>query len=320
MYFSVKRHRNMIIQQGTHTKFINIRLINLFVEIFQLQDNLVKINEERFPSESSIQKLVEENLDVLFSDVEFVDTEVKMGDTRFDTLAFNPQQKSFVIIEYKKGRKDAFSQGLSYLYKLNEMKDRAILIYQKKKKRLLDGDDIKWDKTRIIFIAPEFTKHQKDANKISKDNIELYEINRYQNKIITLNKLGDSPPRPLLPIDDGKRPPVSEEDYLERMYGDSTTHNPIRDLWRELRKKINESFPDMKYVQKKVSGRYKINDNVVCSLQAFKNCIYLSYSTQGKSLLGESVEYVIHGGKHQSMAKIKDMQDIKKALLDLMHN
>lgn len=285
-------------------------------------DNLVKVNEEKFTNEKLMQKFVEANLDVLFSDIEFVDTEVIMDDYRFDTLAFNPQQKSFVIIEYKNiSSRDLIGQGLSYLHKLKNKKGEVILHYNTMKNQSLGMKDIVLDKTRVIFIAPGFTKRQKDASKESEQNIELYEIKRYQNGIVTFNKLGG-------PDQGGqggssragKRNGVKkfdEEDYLEGKYGGSKIPTATRDLWVELRKTIDEYFTDIKYEQQKSFGSYVVNNKLVCRLVAKQKYIRLFYRTQDKSFLAEN-EFVEWKGRSKKdgmhVSIIKNTEDGEKAL------
>ena len=62
--------------------------------------NTVELNS--FKKEREIQDLVENNTETLF-DIDFVSSEFKIGEFRIDTLCFDNETNSFVIIEYKKG-------------------------------------------------------------------------------------------------------------------------------------------------------------------------------------------------------------------------
>lgn len=68
------------------------------MRIFQSQDNnLVEISEEKtngkyFGLEKVIQSLVENNLDTIFSGLEFVETEFQIDDLRPDTIAFDSEK------------------------------------------------------------------------------------------------------------------------------------------------------------------------------------------------------------------------------------
>ncbi|MBR8748600.1 hypothetical protein IX317_000259 [Fusobacterium sp. DD29] len=58
---------------------------------------------DEFKLEKDLQNFVEKNLDYLL-DLEFVESEFTIENYRLDSLAFDKENKSFVIIEYKKGK------------------------------------------------------------------------------------------------------------------------------------------------------------------------------------------------------------------------
>lgn len=61
-----------------------------------------EMKQERFFLEKDIQILVEANLSEIFN-LQFVASELSVEKFRIDTLAFDEDSNSFVIIEYKKG-------------------------------------------------------------------------------------------------------------------------------------------------------------------------------------------------------------------------
>lgn len=63
---------------------------------------LKKIAKEDFKLERHIQTLTEDNIETIFFGLEFVKTEFQLNNLRMDTLAFDRESKSFVIIEYKR--------------------------------------------------------------------------------------------------------------------------------------------------------------------------------------------------------------------------
>ena len=86
-----------------------------------------------FKKEKDIQDLVEQNSMTLFG-VDFVSSEFTIGEFRIDTLCFDHDNNSFVIIEYKKGSSySVIDQGYSYLSKMLNNKDSFILEYCKNK-------------------------------------------------------------------------------------------------------------------------------------------------------------------------------------------
>ena len=84
--------------------------------IFNLtQGKLSKINEVSFVLEKDMQKIVENNLQSLFN-LEFVVSEFYINGLRVDSLSFDKESNSFVIIEYKKARNfTVIDQGYAYL-------------------------------------------------------------------------------------------------------------------------------------------------------------------------------------------------------------
>ena len=93
------------------------------MKLFKIKnENIEQIKNDPFKLERDIQDVVEKNVNTLF-DVEFVKSEYKIQNFRFDTLCFDNETNSFVIIEYKKGSSySVIDQGYSYLSKmLNKM-------------------------------------------------------------------------------------------------------------------------------------------------------------------------------------------------------
>jgi len=86
--------------------------------IFQIQKNntLVQIEEKKIDLEKDIQKLTEENLSDIFG-LTFIKSEFPFQNFRIDTLAFDEETQSFVIIEYKRDRSfSVVDQGYAYLH------------------------------------------------------------------------------------------------------------------------------------------------------------------------------------------------------------
>jgi type II secretory pathway component PulC len=122
-------------------------------------NKLERVREVQF-KEKDLQTIVESNLEQVFG-LQFVTSELATGSFRFDTLAFDPQAKAFVIIEYKKdSNMNVVDQGFAYLSTLLRNKAEFILEYNEHSKSNLKRDDVDWTQTRVIFVSPEFTKYQ----------------------------------------------------------------------------------------------------------------------------------------------------------------
>jgi RecB family endonuclease NucS len=67
------------------------------------KDKLNPIKEEKFKLEKHIQQLTEDNLSMIFG-LDFIKSEFSLHDFRIDSLAFDKESNSFVIIEYKRDK------------------------------------------------------------------------------------------------------------------------------------------------------------------------------------------------------------------------
>lgn len=159
------------------------------MNLFQLnKTQLEAIKPIPFKLEKEIQILVEGNLPTLF-DLEFVKSEFQLHNLRIDTLAFDPQSNSFVIIEYKKGKSySVIDQGYSYLSLLLNNKADFILEYLERTNKSLKREDVDWSQSRVLFISPQFTTYQKQSIEFKDLPFELWVIKRYSNDTIALNQ------------------------------------------------------------------------------------------------------------------------------------
>ena len=76
---------------------------------------LKDVDIKPFKKEIEIQRLVEENCETIFQ-LDFIIKELTVGNYRVDSLCFDHENNSFVIIEYKKGNSySVIDQGYTYL-------------------------------------------------------------------------------------------------------------------------------------------------------------------------------------------------------------
>ena len=160
------------------------------MSIYKINDNKLEVvSKEEIQLENHLQKLVEDNLDVLF-DLKFVCSEYQLHKLRLDTLAFNKETNSFVIIEYK--RDSSFSlidQGYAYLALLLNNKADFILAYNEVNKKSLKVDDVDWSQSKVIFIAQRYTIYQLKAMEFRNLPFELWKVALYENSTISLEKV-----------------------------------------------------------------------------------------------------------------------------------
>jgi hypothetical protein len=155
---------------------------------------LREVKEKPFRVEKDLQRLIEENLDLIFG-LKLVKSECIIKNRKLDTLAFDPVYNTFAVIEYKKEKTiSVFDQGIAYLKLMMENKAEIWAEYNENLTPLtprpplhpassagqaiergsgsysgrvrvgsLKRDDINWKGTRLIFVMPQFTENQVQA-------------------------------------------------------------------------------------------------------------------------------------------------------------
>lgn len=162
----------------------------------QQKNTLSGLKEKPFKLEKDMQKLFESNIEQI-TGFKFVKTEFSLKSVRFDTLAFDEESKSFVIIEYKRDRNySVVDQGVSYLNLMLEYKADFIVEYNESCNKNLKRDDVDWSQSKVIFVAPSFTSFQKQSSNFKDLPIELWEIKQFENDIIVINPIKKSSSAP----------------------------------------------------------------------------------------------------------------------------
>ena len=122
--------------------------------LFKIENNgrLENIKEQPFKLEKEIQFLTETNLKSIFG-LDFVKSEFKLNNFRIDTLAFDKDAGTFVIIEYKRDKNySVIDQGYAYLSLMLNNKADFILEYNESSKETLKRNDVDWSQSRVILF------------------------------------------------------------------------------------------------------------------------------------------------------------------------
>ena len=148
-------------------------------------DKYVSIKSDDFELEKDIQSVVEKN-SLTFLNLEFIASEFWVRDFRLDSVCFDEQTKSFVIIEYKLDKNSSLiDQGISYLNSMMEYQADFVMAYSRKKGELFDSSYFNWNDSRVIFISQNFTKYQLSAYS-SDQAFELIRIKKFDSENIIL--------------------------------------------------------------------------------------------------------------------------------------
>ncbi|MEY8767548.1 DUF5655 domain-containing protein [Francisella philomiragia] len=157
--------------------------------LFKIDKSLEYIKEKPFRLEKEIRLLTEDNIQIVFG-LELVKSEFALNNFRIDSLAFDRDTKSFVIIEYKRDKNfSVIDQGYAYLSLMLNNKADFILEYNEGSEQSLNRKDVDWSQSRVIFISQAFTNYQREAINFKDLPIELWEVKRYENKTISYEQI-----------------------------------------------------------------------------------------------------------------------------------
>ena len=232
-------------------------------------DKLKSISSVNFKLERDIQNLIEKNLYELFN-LQFVKSEFTIKNFRIDTLGYDKENKSLVVIEYKKDRNfSVIDQGYTYMSLMLNNKSDFILEYNEVCKGTLKRDDIDWTQSKVIFISPQFTEYQKHSVNFRDVPFELWEIKKYENNTIGLIQHKTTSEESISSITEDKGGVVSsvsrevklykEEDHLDQ----SKVLDTTKEVYRNIRERILNLGVDIEIVPRKMYIGFKRRTNFI---------------------------------------------------------
>lgn len=236
---------------------------------------LSKVNGEPFKLERNIQELIEKNTNEIFN-LEFISSEFSIGNYRIDSLCFDNENKSFVIIEYKKGSSySVIDQGYSYLSTMLNNKSDFILEYNEKTKNTLKRDSVNWTQSKIIFISPSFNSYQKNSVNFKDIPFELWEVKKYSNKTVSLNPIISNSKESIENISKtGNSIIKTVNDEVKVITIDDLIINSIqevKDIWEKVQLQITGTdFDETRFNFNKSYMRFSRLDNSVISYFGFR--------------------------------------------------
>lgn len=274
--------------------------------LYQLnKEKLTRVNENSFKLEKEIQKIVEENIFLLMS-LQLVKSELTIKNRRIDTLAFDKQSNAFIIIEYKRDKNmSVIDQGVTYLNLMLENKADFVIEYNERLKGNLKRDDVDWSQTRVVFVSTSFTENQILSTNFKDLGIELWEIKRFENNLISFNniKKTTSAPsiKPLAKKDKAIQSVASEikayteEEHLEK------GNESIRELYFEIKSAIVQLDDDIEVSPRKLRMAFTKNGKKFCDIAIYNKQLKLWINLKKGKLndpkkLGRDVSNVGHWG------------------------
>ncbi len=220
------------------------------------QGTLTPIKETPFKLEREIQLLFEQNLNAIMGLV-LVKSEFSIKNKRIDTLAYDPQSKAFIIIEYKKDKNiSVVDQGFTYLSLMLENKADFIIEYNESLKKQLTRNEVDWSQTRVVFVSTSFTENQKLATNFKDIAIELWEVKRFENLTVSITPIKKSKSaESIKPITQQNKELKAVQDEIKVYTEDDHLIKPteeIKELYELLRYRIITLADDIEVVPQKM--------------------------------------------------------------------
>ena len=211
----------------------------------QKKGSVDEVKQVPFKLERDIQDLVEKNTNSIFN-LLFIQSELRVDKYRIDSLCFDEENNSFVIIEYKKGSSySVIDQGYTYLQLLLNNKSDFLLVLSQHFNKVFNTNEIDWSQSKIIFVSPSFNSYQKDSVNFKNLPFELWEIKRFSNNTLIFNLHKSSSNESIQSLNSSKNKnlisSVSKEVKvydIEDLISNISQNN--LDKWNEIVSRLNE--------------------------------------------------------------------------------
>lgn len=233
---------------------------------------LEPLRKVEFNKEKDLQKLTEDNLEELFG-LKFVATEFQLDNLRIDTLAYNEETKSFVIIEYKKDRNfSVIDQGFSYLSLLLNKKADFVLKFNKEFNKNYGKEDIDFSQSTVLFIAPSFTTYQLKSVEFRDLPFELWKVTKFSNNTLLYDQINVSENKASInEVSSSLTNPVKDNvigEIKKYTIDDVFVRRPhMRDFFNEIQEKIENEFDEVVIKATKLYLVFKVNNKIFLSME-----------------------------------------------------
>lgn len=192
------------------------------------ENKLSEISKKSFRIERDLQQVVETNLYEL-TGLELVKSEFIIKDRRIDTLAYDREKQSFVIIEYKRDQNSSVvDQGFAYIHLMLQYGSELIVEFNENPIGLnshLRRNDVDWTQSKVVFVAPSFNKNQVAATNFKDVAIELWEVKNFEDDIFSFNIISKSDNAPSL----RKATPKHQNDLRQTIGKENVASDDLKD-------------------------------------------------------------------------------------------
>lgn len=287
--------------------------------IYKLEQQLGFVKENPFKFEKDIQTLVEKNLKTLLH-LDFIRSEFSLNNFRIDTLTFDNETKSFVIIEYKRDKNfSVIDQGYAYLSLMLNNKADFILEFNENRQTTLKRSDVDWSQSKVIFISPQFANYQREAINFKDLPIELWEIKRFENETISFEQIQKTSAKESIKTISRNNETVETVNKEVKVYTEQDHIQKVDDETKELYEQVKERIislsENVTVNPKKLYIGFRVDNNTFCDvvLQGKGLKLFLNLKSgdlQDQKNIARDVSNVGHWGNGSYEIKLTDLEDI----------
>lgn len=241
---------------------------------------LVEAKPKAFKLERDIQRLFEDNLQTLMG-LTLVRSEYTIKNKRIDTLAFDDQACSFIIIEYKRDKNiSVVDQGFTYLSLMLENKADFVVAYNEKFNKSMKMAEVDWSQTRVAFVSPSFTDNQVQATNFKDIGIELWEVQQFEDGNVSVNQIKQSNSATSIKPISQQNAVLQKVTSQIKVYSEVDHANKVSqeifELYEKFRDAILNLADDIEIRPQKFYIAFKKDGNVAClEMQKKKMKIYI---------------------------------------------
>lgn len=279
-----------------------------------------QLKRRDFKNEKELQSFFEDKMEIILG-YRFIATEFVVGNFRIDSLAYDPETKSFKIIEYKNVQNHSLlDQGATYLKVLLEHKADFVLKFNNTVHTNLSPQDFDWESSRVIFVSPVYSTYQLEAMDFKDLPFDLIKVTKYENDTVDIDFIKKKSTIPYKQVikDDSKKIVSSEVKVYTEEYTISKLSEDLVPVYNKLCERIIESDPEIDMKHMKTYMSFKKNNKNMCDLKTNKNkiTIYLSPSFSGGIIppFFRDVRKIGHNGQGGYSADIRNEDDVDRVM------
>lgn len=283
-----------------------------------IQNNKI-LRKEDFKNEKELQNYVETNMKEILG-YQFISTEFTVDNYRLDSLGYDEENNTFIIVEYKNIKNNSLvDQGYAYLGMMLKRKEAFVLKYNNVTKKNKEIRDIDWSQSRIVFVSTVFSQRQINASEFQGMPFDLIKATKYENGIVEFSKIEKNENlKTEVAYKNNKIAEVmkeikvyTEDDHLIK------APEKIKELYHQIKEELL-SMGDIDIEYKKLYIAFKSNTNIV-DLEIYNSKIIMFINLKKGKLSEETsilkdISNVGHHGNGDYCIDLKSMEDFEKSI------